>query len=65
MRDGAVKVFFAMGGNFLSAAPDTAATAAALSSARLTVHVATKPNRSHLTPGRRRSDPADAGADRA
>jgi molybdopterin-dependent oxidoreductase alpha subunit len=51
MRDGQVKVFFAMGGNFLSAAPDTAATAAALRATRLTVHVATKPNRSHVTPG--------------
>ena len=45
-------VFFAMGGNFLSAAPDTEATAAALRSCALTVHVATKPNRSHLVHGR-------------
>jgi anaerobic selenocysteine-containing dehydrogenase len=52
MRDGQVKVFLAMGGNFLSAAPDTAATAAALRNTRLSVHVATKPNRSHLTCGR-------------
>ncbi len=51
LRDGRVKVFFAMGGNFLSAAPDTEATDAALRRARLTVHVATKPNRSHVTPG--------------
>lgn len=51
MRDGRAKVFLAMGGNFLSAAPDTVATAAALANTRLTVHVATKPNRSHLTPG--------------
>jgi molybdopterin-dependent oxidoreductase alpha subunit len=51
MRDGRAKVFMAMGGNFLSAAPDTVATAAALGKTRLTVHVATKPNRSHLTPG--------------
>ncbi|MCW3014132.1 MAG: oxidoreductase alpha (molybdopterin) subunit [Solirubrobacterales bacterium] len=51
MRDGRVKVFIGMGGNFLSAAPDTAATAAALQSCRLTVHVATKPNRSHVTTG--------------
>ena len=53
MLDGRVSVFFAMGGNFLSAAPDTAATARALRTCRLTVHVATKPNRSHVTPGRR------------
>jgi molybdopterin-dependent oxidoreductase alpha subunit len=51
MRDGQVKVLVAMGGNFLSAAPDTAATDAALRTCRLTVHVATKPNRSHLTCG--------------
>jgi formate dehydrogenase major subunit len=51
MRDGKVKVLMAMGGNFLSAAPDTAVTAAALSRCALTVHVATKPNRAHLTPG--------------
>jgi molybdopterin-dependent oxidoreductase alpha subunit len=51
MRDGRIKVLMAMGGNFLSAAPDTAATARALSRCRLTVHVATKPNRSHLTCG--------------
>ena len=30
MRDGRAHVFFAMGGNFLSAAPDTEATAQAL-----------------------------------
>lgn len=51
MRDGRVKVLMAMGGNFLSAAPDTAATDAALRSCRLTVHVATKPNRAHLSTG--------------
>jgi molybdopterin-dependent oxidoreductase alpha subunit len=51
LRDGQAKVFMAMGGNFLSAAPDTAATAAALRGARLTVHVSTKPNRSHVVPG--------------
>jgi len=52
MRDGKAHVFMAMGGNFLSAAPDTEATAAALRSCRLTVHVSTKPNRSHLVHGR-------------
>jgi len=51
MRDGRIKVFMAVGGNFLSAAPDTGATAQALRGCRLTVHVATKPNRSHLTCG--------------
>jgi formate dehydrogenase major subunit len=52
MRDGQAQVFMAMGGNFLSAAPDTEATAAALRGCRLTVHVSTKPNRSHLVHGR-------------
>jgi len=53
MRDGRAHVFVAMGGNFLSAAPDTEATAAALRRQRLTVHVSTKLNRSHLVTGRR------------
>lgn len=52
MHAGKAKVFFAMGGNFLSAAPDTDLTAAALRNCLLTVHVATKPNRSHLIHGR-------------
>jgi molybdopterin-dependent oxidoreductase alpha subunit len=52
MRDGRAHVFMAMGGNFLSATPDTDVTAAALRGCRLTVHVATKPNRSHLVCGR-------------
>jgi molybdopterin-dependent oxidoreductase alpha subunit len=51
MRDRRAHVFFAMGGNFLSAAPDTDTTAQALRNCRLTVHVATKPNRSHLVHG--------------
>ncbi|MYV97145.1 FdhF/YdeP family oxidoreductase [Streptomyces sp. SID3343] len=53
MRDGAVKVFFAVGGNFVSATPDTAATEAALRATRLTVQVSTKLNRSHAVTGRR------------
>jgi molybdopterin-dependent oxidoreductase alpha subunit len=52
MRDGRAHVFMAVGGNFLSATPDTPVTAAALRNCRLTVHVATKPNRSHLVCGR-------------
>jgi molybdopterin-dependent oxidoreductase alpha subunit len=51
MRDGKVSVFFALGGNFAAAAPDTAVTAAALARCDLTVHVATKLNRSHLITG--------------
>ena len=52
MHDGRAKVFFAMGGNFLSATPDTTFTAEALRRTRLTVHVSTKLNRSHLVHGR-------------
>ena len=52
MRDGRAKVFFAMGGNFLSATPDTEVTGAALKNCRLTVHVSIKLNRSHLVTGR-------------
>jgi molybdopterin-dependent oxidoreductase alpha subunit len=51
MRQGRAKVFFALGGNFLSAAPDTEYTASALRSARLTAHVSTKLNRAHLVAG--------------
>jgi molybdopterin-dependent oxidoreductase alpha subunit len=46
------KVFFAMGGNFLSATPDTNYTAAALRNCTLTAHVSTKLNRSHLITGK-------------
>ncbi|MPY78447.1 MAG: FdhF/YdeP family oxidoreductase [Actinophytocola sp.] len=53
MRDGRVRVFFAMGGNFASATPDTEVTEAALRSTSLTVHVSTKLNRSHLVTGTR------------
>ncbi len=53
MIAGKVRVFFAMGGNFLSATPDTDRVAEGLARCRLTVHVATKLNRSHVTPGKR------------
>ena len=52
MRDGKVDVFFAMGGNFVAATPDAELTAAAMANCSLTVHVATKLNRSHLYHGR-------------
>ncbi len=52
MADARVTVFLAMGGNFLSATPDTEFTAAALRKCALTAHVATKLNRSHLVTGR-------------
>ncbi|RYZ75922.1 MAG: FdhF/YdeP family oxidoreductase, partial [Proteobacteria bacterium] len=47
------KVFFAMGGNFLSATPDTDFTAEALRNMNLTVHVSTKTNRSHFVHGKK------------
>ncbi|MEU1627149.1 FdhF/YdeP family oxidoreductase [Streptomyces sp. NPDC020096] len=53
LRDGTAKVFFAMGGNFVAASPDTEATEAAMRRARLTVHVSTKLNRSHVVTGAR------------
>ncbi len=52
MHDDKVKVFFAMGGNFISATPDTAYTGRALEKCDLTVHVSTKLNRSHLVHGK-------------
>ncbi|WP_276484871.1 FdhF/YdeP family oxidoreductase [Paraflavitalea pollutisoli] len=52
MHRGDGKVFIAMGGNFLSATPDTLYTAAALQQCALTVHVSTKLNRSHLVHGK-------------
>ncbi|EOD57480.1 FdhF/YdeP family oxidoreductase [Amycolatopsis vancoresmycina] len=51
MRDGRGKVFFAVGGNFASATPDSELTERALSSCSLTVHVSTKLNRSHVVHG--------------
>src|SRR4029077_4797461 len=52
MHEGKAKIFFAMGGNFLSATPDTEFTAQALRRCRLTVHVSTKMNRAHLVTGK-------------
>jgi len=51
MHDRQAKVFFALGGNFLSATPDTEYTAEALRRCRLTVQVSTKLNRGHLITG--------------
>ncbi|MFB7344564.1 FdhF/YdeP family oxidoreductase [Streptomyces hydrogenans] len=53
LRDGEAKVFFAMGGNFVGATPDTEVTEAVMRNARLTVHVSTKLNRSHAVTGTR------------
>jgi molybdopterin-dependent oxidoreductase alpha subunit len=52
MRAGDAKVFFAMGGNFLSATSDTEVNAEAMRNCRLTAHVSIKLNRSHVVHGR-------------
>jgi molybdopterin-dependent oxidoreductase alpha subunit len=52
MYEGKAKVFIAMGGNFLSATPDTNYTAKALRNTSLTVHISTKLNRAHLITGK-------------
>lgn len=52
MAEGKAKVFIAMGGNFLSATPDTEFTAKALQNCNLTVQISTKLNRSHLIHGK-------------
>ena len=48
-----VHAFIALGGNFVSATPDTDRTARALERCRLTASVSTKLNRTHLYPGAR------------
>lgn len=52
MHKGKIKVFISMGGNFLSATPDTRYTAEALQKCNLTVQISTKLNRSHLITGK-------------
>ena len=52
MGDGRARFFFGLGGNFLSATPDTERTAAGLRRCDLTVQVSTKLNRSHVVHGR-------------
>jgi molybdopterin-dependent oxidoreductase alpha subunit len=53
MHEGKGRVFIGLGGNFLSATPDTEFTASALRRCELTVQISTKLNRSHLVTGRR------------
>ncbi|MBP6750959.1 MAG: FdhF/YdeP family oxidoreductase, partial [Xanthomonadaceae bacterium] len=52
MRDGRAHVFFALGGNFAAATPDSEVVYAALRNCALTVQVSTKLNRSHVVHGR-------------
>jgi molybdopterin-dependent oxidoreductase alpha subunit len=51
MRDGAIKVWIALGGNLVAAISDTKVAEAALQSTRLTVQISTKLNRSHAVIG--------------
>ena len=51
MREGRLKVFLGMGGNFVRATPDSRVTEAAVRSCALTAQVSTKLNRSHAVVG--------------
>lgn len=51
MEQGKVKVFMAMGGNFISATPDSDRTGKAMQRVSLTVQVSTKLNRAHCVTG--------------
>ncbi len=53
MEKGEVDVFIAMGGNFISATPDSERTGKAMQRVGLTVQVSTKLNRSHCVTGQR------------
>ncbi|MGW0818735.1 FdhF/YdeP family oxidoreductase [Streptomyces viridiviolaceus] len=52
MREGRIKVFLGVAGNFVRAAPDSAVTEDAMRQCRLTAHISTKLNRSHTVCGR-------------
>ncbi|WP_105565085.1 FdhF/YdeP family oxidoreductase [Microbacterium halophytorum] len=53
MQAGEAKLFMALGGNFLSATPDTAAVEEGMRRTRMTVQISTKLNRSHVVTGAR------------
>jgi len=52
MAEQKVKLFFSMGGNFISATPDSEFTGKAMQECDLTVQVSTKLNRAHLVTGK-------------
>lgn len=52
LLDRSVHAFIGLGGNFAVAGPDSPRVLAALSDTRLTVHIATTLNRTHLYPGK-------------
>ncbi|MFD7132911.1 FdhF/YdeP family oxidoreductase [Streptomyces sp. NPDC059894] len=51
MREGRVRFFLCLAGNFVRAAPDSTVTEAAVRTCRLTAHISTKLNRSHTVCG--------------
>lgn len=51
MREGRIKVFLGVAGNFVRAAPDSDVTEDAMRQCRLTAHISTKLNRSHTVCG--------------
>ena len=53
MENGDVDIFIALGGNFISATPDSERTGKAMQQCKLTVQISTKLNRSHLVTGTR------------
>ncbi|MGB0871404.1 MAG: FdhF/YdeP family oxidoreductase [Flavobacteriales bacterium] len=52
MKEDKVRVFIALGGNFISATPDSELTGLSLQNCDLTVQISTKLNRSHLVTGK-------------
>ncbi|REL37083.1 FdhF/YdeP family oxidoreductase [Thalassotalea euphylliae] len=52
MLSGHSRVFVGLGGNFVAATPDTELSKQAMANCQLTVHIATKLNRTHVTPGK-------------
>ncbi|MFV0474430.1 MAG: FdhF/YdeP family oxidoreductase [Pikeienuella sp.] len=52
MLEGSARAFFALGGNFARAVPDSTLVADAFRHLDLTVNIATKLNHGHLTPGK-------------
>ncbi|MGY1439387.1 FdhF/YdeP family oxidoreductase [Streptomyces reniochalinae] len=51
MREGGIKFFLSLAGNFVTAAPDSTVTEEAMRRCRLTAHISTKLNRSHAICG--------------
>lgn len=51
MNEGKIKFFMSMGGNFISATPDSEFTGKAMQNCKMTVQISTKLNRSHLVTG--------------